>query len=155
MSALKKLFKTMARFTPGNGVRVGLLRRCGYVIGNDVYIGEGFLVSDELDVRGNLEIGDRVSISPRVTIVTSSSPNFAHLGKYSVLKRGKVTINNDSWIGAGAILLPGVTIGEHSIVAAGAVVAEDVPPRTLVGGVPAKVMKKLEVGDVSKAQNDS
>jgi acetyltransferase-like isoleucine patch superfamily enzyme len=54
-----------------------------------------------------------------------------------------VTIGDDIWIGANAVILPGVTIGDHSVVAAGAVVTKDVPPHTLVAGVPAKIIKTL------------
>ena len=56
-----------------------------------------------------------------------------------------VTIADDVWIGANAVVLPGVTIGQHSVVAAGAVVTQDVPPYSVVGGVPAKVIKNLKV----------
>ena len=54
-----------------------------------------------------------------------------------------VTIEDDVWIGANAVILPGVAIGTHSVVAAGAIVTKDVPPRSLVAGVPAKVIKQL------------
>lgn len=56
----------------------------------------------------------------------------------------QVIINDDVWIGAGAIIVPGVTIGKGSVIAAGAVVTKDVAPYTLVGGVPAKEIKKIE-----------
>jgi len=54
-----------------------------------------------------------------------------------------VIIEDDIWIGANAVVLPGVTIGHHSVVAAGAVVTKDVPPHSLVAGVPAKVIKQI------------
>jgi acetyltransferase-like isoleucine patch superfamily enzyme len=54
-----------------------------------------------------------------------------------------VVIGDDCWIGANAVILPGVTIGEHCVVAAGAVVTKDVEPNTVVGGVPAKVIRKI------------
>ena len=56
---------------------------------------------------------------------------------------GDVVIGDDVWIGANAVILPGVTIGSHVVVAAGAVVTKDVPANTLVGGVPAKIIKKI------------
>ena len=54
-----------------------------------------------------------------------------------------IVIGNDVWIGANAVILPGVTIGNHSVVAAGAVVTKDVPANTMVGGVPAKFIKNI------------
>ena len=59
--------------------------------------------------------------------------------------RYRVSIGNDVWIGANAVILPGITIGRHVVVAAGAVVTKDVPPYSLVAGVPARVIKQLEV----------
>lgn len=56
-----------------------------------------------------------------------------------------VVISDDVWIGANAVILPGVTIGRHCVIAAGAVVTKDVPDNTLVGGIPAKVIKQLTV----------
>jgi len=58
------------------------------------------------------------------------------------VSRGPITIGNDVWIGVGAILLPGVTIGDGAIVSAGAVVAGDVPPYAIVGGSPARVLRR-------------
>jgi acetyltransferase-like isoleucine patch superfamily enzyme len=55
-----------------------------------------------------------------------------------------IHIGKNVWLGAGAIILPGVTVGENSIVAAGAVVTKDVPSNTIVGGVPARVIKKID-----------
>lgn len=90
-----------------------------------------------LDGRGGLQIGSNVSISPEVMILTAehgvNSPTFD-----GVL--GKVTIGDYVWIGSRAIILPGVKLGEGAVVAAGAVVRKDVPPYTIVGGVPAKVI---------------
>ena len=55
----------------------------------------------------------------------------------------QVVIDDDVWIGANAVVLPGVTIGKHSVVAAGAIVTKDVPPHSLVAGVPAKIIKSI------------
>jgi acetyltransferase-like isoleucine patch superfamily enzyme len=65
--------------------------------------------------------------------------------------RGQVRIEDDAWIGTGAIILPNVTIGTMSIVGAGAVVTRDVPPYTVVGGVPARPLKKLDRAPTAKA----
>ncbi|MCI0470135.1 MAG: acyltransferase, partial [Candidatus Aminicenantes bacterium] len=108
----KKFFKYMSRFALTNGMRICFLRAAGYRIGSDVYIGESFIISDTLRNRDNVVIGDRVSIAPRVTIITDSSPNNSVLKSLYPLETKKVTINDDAWLGAGAIILPGVEIGK-------------------------------------------
>ena len=143
----KKILKMMAKNCPGNNLRINMLRSCGYKIGKDVYIGEDFIVSDLLTTNSLLlEIGDRASISPRVTVVVASSPNNSKLTKFIEKKVAKVTIGNDAWIGAGAIILPGVTIGEGAIIGAGSVVNKNMPPWTVCYGVPCKPMKKINDG---------
>jgi acetyltransferase-like isoleucine patch superfamily enzyme len=88
-----------------------------------------------LDGRGGLTIGDYVSISPGVWILTDShdmhDPNFGEI-------LAPVTIGDHAWIGSRAMILPGVTVGEGAVVAAGAVVTGNVEPYTVVGGVPAR-----------------
>ncbi len=138
-SALKKVLKMVAKNVPGNGLRIALLRACGFHIGSDVYIGEDLIVTEILDDRSEkLVIGDRVAIAPRVTLITSSDPNNSRIGKPPFHPiRGRIVIEDDAWIGAGAIVMPNVVIGKRAIVGAGAVVTKDVPPDTTVVGVPA------------------
>lgn len=148
---MRKLFKMMAHWAPGNDLRVALLRKCGYQIGSEVYVGQGLVIADKLEDSGaDVRIGNRVSIGPNVTIVTASSPNKSRLAPIVGVTRGRVVIDDDAWIGAGAILLPGVTVGAMSIVGAGAVVNQDIPPRCLAVGVPAKVVRQIEAPDESK-----
>lgn len=140
----KKIFKPLAKIVPLSKLRVALFRMCGYSIGKDVFIGEDLIISDNLHDK-NVFIGDRASIGPRITLVTSSGPNLSKIEPYvKVVNGGKIRIENDAWIGAGAIILPDVTIGEGAVVGAGAVVIKDVPSHTVVAGVPANVIKKLE-----------
>lgn len=138
--ALKKLLKTMAKFAPGNSLRVGLLRACGFKIGTDVYIGEELIVTEILeDDSEKLVIGNRVSIAPRVTLVTSSDPNNSELAPSTFHPiRGKIVIGDDAWIGTGVIILPNITVGERAVVGAGSVVTRDVRPESVVAGVPAR-----------------
>jgi acetyltransferase-like isoleucine patch superfamily enzyme len=145
--ARKKVFKRMAQGFPLNRVRVWALRRAGYHVGKQVYLGEEFFVVDELDTNVcELSIGDRVAIAPRVLVVLASYPNNSRLRDELGDTLGSVTIGADAWIGAGAILLPNVSIGEQAIVATGAVVHGDVPARVVVGGVPARLIRSLDAG---------
>ncbi len=147
---MRKILKTLASLTPGNNLRISLLRRCGYHIGSKVYVGQGLIIADELEDTGHdVIIGDRVSIGPRVTIVTTSAPNDSRLKGIFGKTKGHVKIMDDAWIGTGAIILPGVTIGHMSVVGAGAVVTEDVPPKSMVVGVPAKVVRRIEGSDAT------
>jgi len=142
---MRKLLKLAAGWMPGNGLRVALLRACGYRVGTDVYVGPGFLVADELPDNGHdVTIGNRVSIGPSVILVTSSSPNQSRLRSVTGHTKGPVVIEDDAWIGAGSILLPNIRVGAMSIVAAGAVVTEDIPPHSIFAGVPARVVKRIE-----------
>ena len=139
----KKIFKPLARLMPLSKLRIMLFKLCGYSIGKDTFLGEDLIITDNLHDK-NVFIGDRVSIGPRVTLVTSSSPNLSRIRPYVKVVDGKIRIENDAWIGAGVIILPNVNIGEFSVIGAGAVVTKDVPPYTVVAGVPAKIIKKLE-----------
>jgi maltose O-acetyltransferase len=140
----KKILKILVRLAPISQIRVVLLRLCGYSIGKHVFIGEDLIISDNIHDK-NVIIEDRVAIGPRVTLVPNSSPNFSRIRPYVKAVNGKIRIEKDAWIGAGVIILPDVTIGEGAVAGAGAVVTKDVSPYTVVGGVPAKEIKKLEI----------
>lgn len=148
VAILKKIFKILIKITPFHGLRIFFLRIAGYRIGRNVYIPSDLLISDIKNHKGNILIGDRVSIGPKVTLITDSSPNNSKLLKKFPLVSGKIIIEEDSWIGAGTIILPNVTIGKCSIVAAGSVCNNDVPPYTIVGGIPAKLIKKIDETEI-------
>jgi maltose O-acetyltransferase len=142
MILIKRLLKWTARWLPGFRLRVALLRACGFRIGRNVYVGEELLVIEELsDFSEKLIIGDRVAIAPRVTLVTASDANFSRLMERIEPVRGRIVIEDDAWIGTGAVILPNVSIGRAAIVGAGAVVTHDVPPEAVVAGVPAKPLR--------------
>lgn len=148
MKIKKKLLKLIAKSLPGCGLRIRLLRMCGYVIGNNVYIGEDFIIIDDLDETQsqiNLCIGDRVAVSPRVTFVLHTQPNQSRIVPYVNSHKGFITIESDAWIGTGAVILPNVTIGEGAVVGANSVVTKNVAPYTVVGGVPAHKIKEVSV----------
>lgn len=106
-------------------------------IGRQVFINHGcsFLA------LGKISIEDEVLIGPKVMIVSESHPLDPKQRK--ALLTQPVVIKRNAWIGAGATILPGVTIGENSVVAAGAVVSRDVPANSVVAGIPAKVVKTI------------
>ena len=106
-------------------------------LGKNVFINHGCTFLD----LGGIVIEDDVLIGPQVCIVTENHPVNPAQRKSLDLK--SVTIRRNAWIGANATILPGVTVGENSIVAAGAVVNNDVPANTIVGGVPAKEIKRI------------
>ncbi len=91
---------------------------------------------------GGITIEDNVLIAPKVSLLSEGHPLSPH-NRHS-LTVGHIHIKKNAWIGAGATILPGVTIGENAIVAAGAVVSKDVPSNTIVGGIPAKIIKDIE-----------
>ena len=106
-------------------------------VGKGVFINFGCTFLDQ----GGITIGDGVFIAPDVKILTEGHPE--EPSRRHTLLTKPVVIGDRVWIGAGATILPGVTIGENAIVAAGAVVSRDVEPDTIVGGVPARVLRKI------------
>lgn len=142
----KKVLKMLVRFAPGHDRRASLLRKCGYTVGKNAMIGEDLIVGQAGDdFTDRLFIGERVGISPRVTLLLETGPSKSRLRKIYRGRRGKIVIKDDAWIGAGSIILPGVTIGEGAVVGAGAVVTKDVPPYTVVVGVPARPIKRIDL----------
>lgn len=111
----------------------------------DVMIGNHTRIGLHNTIIGPVEIGSHVNLAQGIT-VTALNHNFDDTQK-RIDEQGvstiPVTIEDDVWIGANAVILPGVTIGNHCVVAAGAVVTKDVPPHSLVAGVPAKVIKNI------------
>lgn len=106
-------------------------------LGDHVDVGE----FTHLRANGGLRIGNRVLIAAHVTITTREHP--VELPRWGVTRDATVTIEDDVWIGAGAVVLPGVTIGRGAVVAAGAVVTSSVEPFTVVAGVPAKAIRSI------------
>ncbi|AHF14312.1 DapH/DapD/GlmU-related protein [Niabella soli] len=90
---------------------------------------------------GGITIEDNVLIAPKVSLLSEGHP-IAPENRQSLVP-GRIHIKKNAWIGANATILPGVTIGENAVVAAGAVVSKDVPDNTIVGGVPAKFIKSI------------
>lgn len=111
----------------------------------DVIIGDHTRIGLHNTIIGPVEIGNNVNLAQGIT-VTALNHNFSDTNKRideQGVSTNPVTIEDDVWVGVNAVILPGVTIGEHCVVAAGAVVTKDVPPHSLVAGIPAKVIKNI------------
>lgn len=106
-------------------------------LGKNIFINQNCQVLD----LGGVTIDDDVMIGPRVNLLSETHPIEPESRKALIAK--PIHVKAGAWIGAGATILPGVTVGEHAIVAAGAVVSKDVPDRTVVAGVPAKIIKSI------------
>jgi acetyltransferase-like isoleucine patch superfamily enzyme len=114
--------------------------------GKHITIGKNVFINHAcsfLDI-GGITIEDDVQIGPKVNLITENHPIDPSQRKHLDLK--SILIKRNVWIGAGATILPGVTVGENSIIAAGAVVNKDVPANAIVGGVPARIIKNIESG---------
>jgi acetyltransferase-like isoleucine patch superfamily enzyme len=107
-------------------------------IGRNVFINHGCSFLD----LGGITIEDDVLIGPGVSLISESHP--LDPAKRKILEVKHVLIKKNAWIGAGAMVLPGVSVGENSVVAAGALVTKDVPDNCVVAGVPAKIIRTLE-----------
>lgn len=111
----------------------------------DVVIGDYTRIGIHNTIIGPVSIGSHVNLAQGIT-VTALNHNFEatnmRIDEQGVSTK-PVVVGDDVWIGANAVILPGVTIGTHCVVAAGAVVTKDVPDYSVVGGVPAKVIKRL------------
>ena len=117
--------------------------QCEY--GANVHVGRGTFVNFGLvilDVAG-VHIGDDVQIGPGVQLLTATHPLDPVARRSKWESAAPITIGDNVWLGGGVIVCPGVSIGADSVVAAGAVVSDDVPPGVLAGGVPARVIRTL------------
>jgi acetyltransferase-like isoleucine patch superfamily enzyme len=96
-----------------------------------------------LNLGAEVLIGDNVAIGQQVMILTDSHAIGTGDRRADRLYSRGVCVGNGVWLGARALLLPGVTIGDRAVIAAGAVVHDDIPPNSLAGGVPARVLRVL------------
>lgn len=108
-------------------------------------VGEQCLISwgCYLDLEAPVSVGDRVGFSPMVSVITSAHDIGSSYNRVGRLQARPVVIEDGVWLGVRCTILPGVTVHRGAVVAAGAVVTKDVPPDTVVGGVPARVLQTL------------
>lgn len=158
-----RIIFSMPRFRFLNGIKSLFLRWvCGATIGKRVvyypgiwiFTGRNLVVGDDVDLAygvllttdGGVTIGDRTLVGYGTKILSSNHVIPPAHGRIfsSGHDKAPVTIGRDVWIGANAIILPGVTIGEGAVIAAGSVVTKNVPAWNVVAGVPAKLVKVRE-----------
>ncbi len=142
-----KLVRWLGSHHPDNAMRRRCFELSGVAVGEGTVINPNFVVSD--GYQPLLTIGARVAIGPNVTVICQSGPNNSPVAELPyvaerLIRDAPVVIEDGAWIGANVVLLPGITVGRNGIVAAGAVVVHDVEPQTLVGGVPARLIRRLE-----------
>ncbi|MDJ0818620.1 MAG: acyltransferase [Desulfobacterales bacterium] len=142
----KKIVRWLGIIHPDNRTRKIFYRATG------VYVGEGTVLNANLIIEDSynhvVEIGKRVSIAPGVMLIANAAPNNSNLQNIPYVKNNlivskKVSIEDDAWIGAGAIILPGIIVGKSAIVGAGSVVTHNVEQFTVVAGSPARRIRKF------------
>ena len=111
--------------------------------GKSVYANFNLTLVDDADIY----VGDNVMFGPNVTVITASHPILPELRKKEYQFNRPVHIGRNCWIGAGAIILPGVTVGENTVVGAGSVVTKDLPQDVVAVGNPARVLRKIDEND--------
>lgn len=142
VSCAKSILRLIANHCPEPHVRCSLFRLSGILIGRGAYINMDTIFEDEF-IAGTIQIGERVSVAKGVAFIASSHSNNSCLSGYGTGKFAPVVVENDVWIGTGAVILPGVVIGKFSIIGANAVVTRDVEPYSIITGVPGR-----KTGDV-------
>ena len=114
--------------------------------GKNIQVGDDFLANYNVTILdiAPVVIGDSVIIGPNTTIATVNHPLSPSKRRSHLAIAKPITIGNDVWIGAGCVILPGVSIGNNVVVGAGAVVTKDAPDNSVVVGVPARIIRRIE-----------
>ncbi len=117
--------------------------------GKNTHIGENFYANFNLVIvdDGDVYIGDNVMIAPNVTISPTGHPVEPETRKLGMQFSIPIRIGNNVWIGANSVILPGVTIGDNSVIGAGSIVTRDIPPNVVAVGNPCKVLRPISEND--------
>ena len=117
--------------------------------GTNVHIGEGFYANFNLVIVDDIDvyIGNNVMIAPNVTITPTGHPVDADLRRPGTQFSIPVRIGNNVWIGSNVVILPGITIGNNSVIGAGSVVTHDIPENVIAVGNPCRVLRNIDVRD--------
>lgn len=143
----RKILRWLATNHPDNRTRKLFLRLTGIKIGEGTVVNPYCVFAD--GYLNNIEIGDRCAISPYVIFIAESNPNNSRLidneyvGK-KLIKNERIVIGDDVWIGANVTILPGVRIGDKSIIGANSLVTREVPENVIVAGCPASIKRALD-----------
>ena len=138
----------------GDGVKIA--KRCSIfgsadyqlIIGNDSYVGMNCILNG---YAAQIKIGHNVSIAQNVNIMVDSAPNASEiLQKIFPFEIAPVTIGNHCWIGASAVIMPGVKLGDFCVVAANSMVKNSFPSYSIVGGTPAKLIRMMTEEEIKK-----
>ena len=138
-------YEQLGRMLGSVGERVWIAKTFNCDCGRNIFIGNDFTGNHNLtilDIR-EVRIGDHVMIGPHTLITTVSHPLSARERREYLAWAKPVTIGDDVWIGGNVTILPGVTIGDRSVIGAGSVVTEDIPADSVAVGAPARVVKEL------------
>ena len=140
--------KQLLRETPYQEVRREIWKQLGNLQGEGAYINRLVTLVDSPKLEHNVILGARATFSPNVTFITSAGPNNSLLKDMDCcqrfIKQGTIYVGDDTWIGAGVIILPGISIGKRCVIGAGSVVTHDIPDDSLAYGVPCRVERKLK-----------
>ena len=130
----------------GLDVRSTAIHPASFFFSAQIFIGEGAWLGQGcyFDTRAPIHVGARAGIGPGARLVTADHELGGSDRRAGAYRAQPITIGDGAWIGAGAMLLPGVTIGPGAVVAAGSLVHRDVEANMLVGGIPAKPIRRLE-----------
>jgi acetyltransferase-like isoleucine patch superfamily enzyme len=145
LKLLNYLLERLAYNCPFNSWRIKFHKWRGVVIGKNVMI--GLQVTLDHSYPEYITIEDDVSLAGNNYVLTHSNP-YPHFKNVFESFAAPVTIKKGAWIGIGAMILPEVTVGEYAVIAAGSVVTKNIPEKVIAGGIPAKVIKEIDLGEV-------